>query len=170
MSKGIDQAPYYCEMCGRPVYRRKEYLVDGVVMILCSKCAKYGKPIERKKPTKKIQQQIKQRKKIERAVKEVFEEEWELVEDYHIRIKKAREKLGLTQERLSLKIGETVSYIRKLEQGKIKPTDTVIEKLEKVLNVKLRKPILPVSGSSEEKGGDRITLGDIVIVKKKKKK
>ncbi len=172
MSPQSGSAPYYCEMCGRPVYRPKYYEVDGVVMILCDKCAKFGKPVS----IKKIQQRKEIVYKAKRKVDRILEEpSWDLVENFGIKIRDAREKKGWKQEDLARKIGEPVTFIRKLESGKIRPPDDVIEKLEKLLGIKIRKEIgvdeESIADELEElKSSGKITLGDVVIIKKKKKK
>ena len=51
-------------------------------------------------------------------------------------VKKAREKLGLTQEELAEKVGIHVSYVSRIERGKVNPSYDILENLAKVLKVK----------------------------------
>lgn len=51
-------------------------------------------------------------------------------------VKKAREKLGLTQEELAEKVGVHVSYISRIERGKVNPSYEILENLSKILKVK----------------------------------
>ena len=163
---------HYCEMCGRPVYKPRYYEVDGVIMILCNRCAKYGKPVSMKKIEKKREVVYQAKRKVDKILDEP---QWDLVENFGIKIRDAREKLGLKQEDLARKIGEPVSFIRKLESGKIRPPDNVIDKLEKILKIRIRKELSVddeeiLEELEELKSKGKITLGDVVVVKKKKKK
>lgn len=51
-------------------------------------------------------------------------------------IKKAREKIGLTQEQIAEKVGIHVSYVSRIERGKANPAYDILENLAKVLKVK----------------------------------
>ena len=61
----------------------------------------------------------------------------EIVPDFGMRVKDAREKLGLKQEELARRINEKVSLLRKIERGEIVPDDRVRQKLERILNISL---------------------------------
>lgn len=159
-------------MCGRPVYKPRYYKVEGVIMILCDKCAKYGQPIDKRELRRMRTVATKVKKKVDRILEDTG---WDLVENFGLKIRDARIKLGLKQEELAMKIGEPVSFIRKLESGKIRPPDNVIDKLEKILGIRIRKQITDEDAVDFEelklpKSKSRITLGDVVVIKKKKKK
>lgn len=51
-------------------------------------------------------------------------------------VKKAREQLGLTQEELAEKAGVHVSYISRIERGKVNPSYEVLESIAKTLKIK----------------------------------
>jgi len=93
----------------------------------------------------------------------------EVVESYHVKIRQAREKRGLSQEELGKKINEKASVISKLETGKMTPNNVLVTKLEHALGIKLLVPI------KEEKllhempkfAGRETTLGDLIQVNKK---
>lgn len=53
------------------------------------------------------------------------------------KIKKAREKLSLTQSQAAKKAGLNINHFAKLERGEHVPGGETIEKLNKALNVKL---------------------------------
>ena len=137
MKRSNAKAPYYCEICGTPVFKPKYYKVEGVTMILCDRCAKYGEPVVRREFMPRKKRVLSHNKVIDR----VLEKDWELVDDYGMRIRKARERLGWKLEELAMKIGEPVTFVRKLEANKLVPPDHVIEKLEKTLKIELRKNI-----------------------------
>lgn len=57
-------------------------------------------------------------------------------------IKKAREKLGKTQEEIALKAEIHVTYLSRIERGVVNPSMEVLENIAKALKVKSSK-ILP---------------------------
>jgi len=60
----------------------------------------------------------------------------ELALDFHKRIAKARSDRQWSQQQLAKKMAETVNIIKAAESGK-HPTDAVVRKFERVLNIKL---------------------------------
>ena len=60
----------------------------------------------------------------------------ELADDFHKRIAKARSDRQWSQQQLAKKMAETVNIIKAAESGK-HPTDAVVRKFERVLNIKL---------------------------------
>ncbi len=162
-----------CEVCGRPITGKPIYvIIEGAKMLTCSKCAKLGEIcLENKSKTTqpRIIKPLETRIKREKSSL-VLDESVELVEDFNIQVRKAREKLGLTQEDLGRKIGEKVSIIRKIESGKIVPDRKLIRKLEHVLKIKLLSHIPEVEIKSTSPPRLEITLGDIVQFKKREKK
>ena len=163
---------YYCEICGRPVSKPKYYEVEGAILILCDECAKYGTPIKR---TNIIRKRVMPSKRVEKKRQET--PEWMLIDNYGEIIRKAREARRMSQEDLARLIKEPVSYIRKIESQKVIPSDNVIIKLEKALNISLRKPfdlsdVAEYHGFGIKKrisGKAQLTLGDVIIIKKPKR-
>ncbi|MCL4366485.1 MAG: helix-turn-helix domain-containing protein [Actinobacteria bacterium] len=51
-------------------------------------------------------------------------------------IKKAREKVGLTQEQVAEKVGIHVSYYSRIERGVVNPSLDKLESIVKVLKIK----------------------------------
>jgi len=60
----------------------------------------------------------------------------ELANDFHSRIRNAREHRGLSQEDLAKQMNEKIAVIQKTENG-IRPTDTLLNKFAKALDIKL---------------------------------
>ncbi|AGK60552.1 transcriptional regulator, XRE family [Archaeoglobus sulfaticallidus PM70-1] len=154
-----------CEVCGAEL-RGKPFkvIIEGSEVNVCKRCKSLGseKPVERisQKDVKKVFLRKKSpRKKIE------FEEE--LLENYNLIIKREREKRGWSQEVLAKKIQEKESLIRKIENAEITPETEVIEKLERLFNIKLREKVVEVKVNLNRKSLTP-TLGDIVVIKKKK--
>ena len=88
----------------------------------------------------------------------------EIAPDYDDRIRRAREKKGLSQSDLANELNEKASLIRKLERGETLPSDSVQSKLERHLDVSLTGE----AGAGEDaewSGGSSsgsYTLGDVV--------
>ena len=60
----------------------------------------------------------------------------ELAPDFHKRISKARADRQWSQQQLAKKMAETVNIVKAAEAGK-QPTDSVVKKFERVLNIQL---------------------------------
>ena len=96
-----------CEICGKPIEGRPiRTKIDGSVLEVCKECSKFGRvqkdtPLERKfvsrnkkgNPQKRPQAN---RQNVQRRRRE--EPMDELVEDYNVLIRKARESKGWTRE------------------------------------------------------------------------
>ncbi len=166
-----------CEVCGRriigPPYRA---VIEGAKMLVCGSCAKLGaitweaKTEPRlKKVTKRLPAPMLPPRKqppISAA------EEIELVDNYGAKVRQAREKMGLTHEKLGKKISEKVSVLRKIESGKMTPDNLLAEKLQHALRIKILVPVTELKVPSQALASRRTppTLGDIAQVKKDKEK
>ena len=60
----------------------------------------------------------------------------ELAPDFHKRIAKARSERQWSQQQLAKRMAETVNIVKAAESGK-HPTDSVVKKFERVLNIQL---------------------------------
>ena len=155
-----------CELCGRDVPRLRKVVIEGVILNVCDECAKFGKEIRdgeipsevKYVPPEVIRERIERKKK--RKYRDIDEEEV-LVEDYPERIRKAREKLGMTQEELAKKILEKKTVISKLERGEMHPDEKLIKKLEKALGIKLTEKVT-TTYRKEEKKVRGLTIGDLI--------
>lgn len=152
-----------CELCGKEANCRA-IVIDKVRMMVCSNCIKFGHGIEiknnyYKSNDRKIIDRIKKPKE-----KDVYKEiNKELVSNWNILIKNAREKKGLSREDLGFKIGERTVTISKIENGDLRPSDKIIEKLEKELNIiLLETPSVQSSVLSSSHYHNNFTLGDFV--------
>ncbi len=156
-----------CELCGSEHSICHPAIVDGVRMMLCPSCMKHGTEIkvvaERPANSRPILERIKRPN-----VKDVYKDmDKELVSDWTNRIKKAREKKGLSRGELGFKIGERTVTISKIENGDLRPSDKVIKKLEKELDVKLVESITPISTDSAGSHASSLTLGDFIKTEEK---
>lgn len=161
-----------CELCGKPISRKSYKIsIEGVVLNVCEKCysrhAKFKISVNRtyqRKDFPKPQQRIFKPKKAKRQFPEL---EYEVVEDFAEKIRKAREKLGWSTEVLAQKVREKETVIRRIESGRLTPTLDLARKLEKVLKISLLEPVIE-EHQIRSKDNKDLTLGDIVIIRKKK--
>ncbi len=151
-----------CEICGREIKGRYyTVIVEGSEMRVCARCKEYGT----EKPFTEVKKLTLKKKKPKTEPIEFVEE---LVEDFNVIIRREREKRGWSQAELAKKIQEKESLIRKIENGEITPEPEVVEKLEKLFGIKLREKV-PEVKVEMKKSSLTPTLGDVVVIKKKKK-
>jgi len=145
-------------------------------MLVCSECAKLGSVYWEAKTEPHLKKVAK------RLPKPVFAprkqpplsqaENIELIDDFGAKVRRAREKMGLTHEDLGKKINEKVSVLRKIEGEKITPDNLLAEKLQHALRIKLLVPVSEPQVPSKTLASRPASpmLGDIVQVKKEKGK
>jgi len=152
-------------------------MIEGAKLTVCGKCAKLGKIIwdetkpktlmpSVKAPTRRLTSKTKSKKPPQAAVESVLE----LAEDFDVKIRQARRKLGLSHKELGRKISEKVSVLKKIETGKMTPDNRLATKLEHTLKFKLlvqaseeKVPKAKIKPVSHE-----LTLGDLIQLNKKK--
>jgi len=161
-----------CELCGNDVPRTKMVTIEATTLSVCPSCARFG--VQTNLPLKKqpgvpaeILRRLEARKR-RMTARDVYlgEGEEALVTDYSERIRKARETKGWKQVELGTKINERVSIIAKLETGEMIPTDAVVKKLEKALDIKLKEKVEAVTAKKSSVSSSPLTLGDLIKVEK----
>lgn len=138
-----------CEMCGASG-NLKNVLIDGVEMKACENCSQYGKVIVEEKPAvsrssgsssarrKSYTPQTSSIRKIkDKHARIIASYNYELIDDYGLEIRKAREKKKLTIEELAKKIFEKESILRRVENNSLEPNKKMIDKLQRFLGVSL---------------------------------
>jgi putative transcription factor len=170
-----------CEVCGRKIREAPmRVVIEGAKLTVCTECSKHGKSTweEQPKPTAMSQKQsaislgtpklgaIQIRKRIITARVDTSNE---LVEDYADVIRQAREGIGLSTEDLGKKISEKESVLKKIETGKMAPTEQLISKLEHTLKIKLLVPVAEEKVSLPKAANREFTLGDAIKISKKDK-
>lgn len=150
-----------CELCGRECDCRNA-TVEGVRMMLCPGCLKqHGKSVSQ--PSNVSARPILSRIKRPKQKDVLSEMNKELVSNWNTIIKNAREKKGISREDLGFKIGERTVTIAKIENGDLRPSDKVAEKLEKELEISLFEEVKDVPKVSTGSGhGSGMTLGDFI--------
>ena len=161
-----------CDICGREIQGKPRLkYVEGAKLQVCQNCSKFGKSVSSKpiisdSAPKFIKTRSRPKKQNLSKTQEL-----ELVEEYNLRIKNAREKMKLTQDELARKIKEPASFVKRVEQKKVHPPIHIVKKIERVLKINLLEEqdlddYVPSKIISKD---ETLSLGDIVIKKKKKK-
>ena len=161
-----------CEICGKEVPENNPIRakIEGSVMVVCKECSKLGK-IQKTPPKPKFVKQNKNKRPAttrNKAYSRNDEPSEELIEDFSIEVRKAREARNWSREDLGKKINERVSVINRIETGKMTPDTKLTKKLERTLDIKLLEKVDNIdlnqfmSGSSGER-----TLGNIMKIKRK---
>jgi putative transcription factor len=160
-----------CEMCGKNVTFLRKVTIEGVSLEVCSECAKFG--IEAKKDAPKeekprplIAQRLEVREKRGRP-RDVLEggEKEDLVEDFGALIRVARERAGMTQKDLAMKINERVTILSKIESNLMRPDDKIITKLQNELGIVLKEKV-PEVVAAKESSRAALTLADLIKMQK----
>jgi len=146
-----------CEICGKETKKIFIAEIEGIILRVCEECAKSGRILNIVEKGNKIKERQKPKGK--------SEEEYELVENYGKLITEAREKMSLSIEELAKKIGEKESLIRKIEREEIRPSDKIIERLEKLLKIKLREKIEAKFKKERRDEEMKLRIADVVKIK-----
>jgi putative transcription factor len=146
-----------CEVCGSPLRASPNRVeIDGAIMVVCNNCARLGKqvgppapvvsPISnrvmRGNPMRMNPMQGALRTMAQRPI----EPEYEVDPDYSLKIRQAREKLGLSQEQLGNLLNEKPSVIKMVESKKLKPDITLTRKLMHELKINLLVSLSELEG------------------------
>ncbi len=159
-----------CEMCGNEA-PLKTAIIEGTEMRVCPNCLDFGhekttapEVTKRSKIAKGAQNRAQAKKK--KRSRDVYEDNPEvLAEDYGQRVQKARQQQDLTVEELSNQLNEKRSLISKVEAQDHHPSDDLVKKLERKLNIELMEQ--PEATHREKAGGGGgksgpVTLGDLL--------
>ena len=156
-----------CELCGADVPRTKLVMVEGAAVNACPSCEKYAssgavKTKEGDVMLPSVADRLGSRQRRMRQ-KDVLSSEKELAHDYPQRVRRGRQKSGMNQEELAKALNEKKSVIIKVEKGDIRPSDKLITKLERALDITLKEHLetdeLDEPRQQHSKG---MTLGDFI--------
>jgi putative transcription factor len=167
-----------CEVCGRKINGKPiTAMIEGAKLTVCVACSKHGEICREEPKPKLILQRLRAtpaqpRMQMSKPQAPSVDTSQELVENYHVKIRQAREKLGLSHEDLGKRINEKVSLLRKIETGKMTPDNRLASLLERTLKIKLIVPAkeekVPRTKISKT-AGHELTLGDLIKLDKKSK-
>jgi len=147
-----------CEICGKKVEKVFVAEIEGVALKVCEECSKSGKILN-------VIDDKKRNKPITKTQKLNYEEDYELIENYGMLIREARNRAGLSIEELARMVGEKSSYIRKIEKEEIRPSDKIILKLEKILKINLRGKIEEKIEKQKKEDEMKLRIADVVEIK-----
>ena len=169
-----------CEMCGETIRGIPKLVrVEGAELSVCSKCEKFGTEVQQVRRTDiRVSQKAVGGRPAPapaggaapiRYKRDMFDFiEGDIVDDYAVRIRRAREEKGLSQKDLAMQMKEKEHLIRKIENSELIPEEGVRRKLEKALAIRLIDT--PVS-DDEKKVPSKLTptLGDLTVIRKARK-
>jgi len=89
-------------------------------------------------------------------------EQLELVEDYGAQIRKARQKLGLSEKDLANKMQEKESVVKNLEKQELTPDNKLIAKIRKYLSIDIVEHIDASKAKILAKPTGAKTIGDMI--------
>ncbi|MFH1447648.1 MAG: multiprotein bridging factor aMBF1 [Candidatus Micrarchaeota archaeon] len=151
-----------CEICGK---ESNLYLVeiDRARLQVCFDCSKSGKVVE--SPHTELRPS---RRPTTKPVRHTTE--FEIVQDYGKRISEARNRMHISRSVLAEMINEKESFLDRVESERTLPTESLVKKLEKTLNISLYEEVGLGSGglSGDQKKG--LTLGDVIQLKRRGKR
>ncbi len=118
-----------CELCGKTAVTKAR--IEGVVFSVCAGCASLGQ--EYKAPASAAQ-----KAKTPLGLRETLVG-GELVTDYGVRLRKARQKRQLAEKDAAKLLNIKESMLLHLEQAKMQPDDALVHKLERFYGISLRE-------------------------------
>ena len=170
-----------CEMCGQPTFALVKTKIEGATLSVCSSCSQYGTVVHEKrkgftpftsttrkaKPGQKtVAKQAPPKKRSGR-----IERPQKVLKDNHVTlIRQARRKKGWSQQEFAGAIGESFSETQAIESGRLVPTDIIIAKIERELDIDLMEEVMDIEITRTSSPFKGTTLGDIVVIKKDDKK
>jgi putative transcription factor len=146
-----------CEICGEKTKRIFVVEIEGVRVRACEECSKSGNVLT-------IIEEKNEKRKEKKLYREMIDE-YLLVENYGKIISEARKKAGLSIREIAEKIGEKESLVKKIEKEEIRPSEEVIDKLERILKVNLRERIKEVGETKKMEIGKKLRIADVVVIR-----
>lgn len=160
-----------CELCGKDSSTVRPAYVDGARLSVCQGCVRFsdeskgsrGRSSGASGPSLSVIEERLERRQRRMKARDVYAVETkELVLDYQDIIKDARREKGWDQEALAKNINERKSVVTQIEAGSLTPSDQLIRKLERALDVKLTEMLASTGGQKGSGSGASMTLGDFI--------
>ena len=157
-----------CEVCGNEIRGQPFYkVIERGRMTVCARCTRYGS--KDWNPNQPLNVRIR-RPRMRRPRSEVVEAEiLELVESYGNKVRKARQKTGMTVEEFAKMIKEKESVVKKLEKEELNPDIKLVRKIKNALNLELLVVEETTSKRVVSKPKVSRTLADIMKMSQSKK-
>ncbi|MEN6379186.1 MAG: multiprotein bridging factor aMBF1 [Methanofastidiosum sp.] len=161
-----------CEICGKTIQGKVFNIrVEGASVKVCDKCSRFG--TDRQSWSKFGKGAMGSDGVVLPSKPRIggptrTKEEYTLVDDYHLVIKDAREAKGWSQKDLARKMNEKESIIHHIETEGFALSNELIQKIEKILDIKLKeKSDEGIDISKSKQNIKETTIGDIIKIKKK---
>lgn len=149
-----------CELCGADKVSTYKTTTSGARVDACNRCIDrlgLSKPIP---PANTRSLNPKQSTVRISGPNIMHKSDRELAPDFHKRIKQARETKGWDQREFARRMNERLNIVQRIENGN-RPTDALIKKIEKVLDVELLIESLASNTRQTSSQGTRnMTIGD----------
>ena len=167
-----------CEVCGIEILgtpQRK--VIEGAKLTVCYKCAGFGsaewgnkptvttfpgKPVVTSTPRPRAASTRPPRRNDVESI-----EQMEFIEDYGVQIRKARQRLGLSEKDLAMKMQEKETVVKKLEKEDLVPDAKLIQKLKVHLGLDVieKTDKQQAKTTTIAKAPSTRTFGDMIPVK-----
>ncbi len=126
-----------CEICGNEIDKPKTVLIDGTQFDVCENCTSLGKQIE--VPDERTERNERRIQRTQNFASKPSFSSVELIDGFGKKIMQSRQKKGLTIKELAMKLYEKDSVLHRIESEKFTPSDKIIKKIEKELEINLRE-------------------------------
>lgn len=143
-----------CELCGRKTDAASVVQVEGVEFRVCEKCVVGKKVVYR--------HQIHDNARSRKPQQLPKEEQFLLVENYGEVIRKARERMDLPLKVVAEMLNEKHSLLLRIEEQRAKPTQDLVVKLQKFLEVNLMEKQEPQAEGRYASSAKGATLGEFI--------
>ncbi len=147
-----------CIICGKNTAKLLKARIEGSILEVCESCVNYGELIPEVNPV-----EIEKRREII-DLPSYKEDGMFLIENYGKVIVETRGKKGLNREEFAQKIKEKESVIKRIENEEMMPDDALTDKIEKFLEIKLRKPYEMKCPEKKNSKKAELTIGDVIKV------
>ena len=148
--------------------------IDHVELHACPKFTRFGKPVIRR-PKKRIPSPMPRssplKKSLPRTIKppkKDFLHDKILVDGYGQLIQETRRDRGLGRAEFAQLIKEKETLLARIEAEKVLPTDRVVAKIERELDIELKTEITDEGSFVEDFIPRSTTIGSIAKIKRKK--
>lgn len=146
-----------CNCCGKEFPRLTPTKIEGAVIEVCDRCAKFGIKVE-------ISQIAYTPMKKTIKISDLENTELVLIQEYGRLIAKVRENKGLTRYDFAKRINEKESVVKRLEEEDFEPDENLVSKIEDFLDIRLRGRYEGALLRHREKKRIDLTVGDIAEV------
>ena len=131
-----------CELCGTDNVSTRQAIVSNVSVDACNRCIErmglslYESPYKKSRVTPTARGWTSTPRRPPSRGDIMRSESKELMPDFHVRIREARDSRGWDQKQFAMHMNERLNAVQKVENGS-RPTDALLTKIEKMLDIEL---------------------------------